>query len=145
MQRLWLENTDTVSWNVLESYYFLSPAIGGSQQGDGPLYAPDMHAYYMTGAAWIDKAVGLGVGCWFLQDPALECTYWVDKLGRYRSDMRYHLSERLAPGQRWTVPGPLAFFFPLEGVTREDYEAAAERLQARVVVGGIKAEPERAR
>ncbi len=136
MQCLWFENTDSMPWTAVQSYYFLLPAIGGETKGDVPLYAPDMHAYYLTGVAWIDKAVGKGVGCWFLQDPRIECTFWVDAKGRYRSDMRYQVNERLAPGQRVTAPGPPAFFFPLQGATRHDYEQAAKRLTKQVVVNG---------
>jgi hypothetical protein len=135
MQCLTLENTDTVPWTAVQSYYFLLPSIAGSIRDDTPLHAPDMHAYYMTGAAWVDKQAGSGVGCWFLQNPGLECTFWIDALGRYRSDMRYELKERLLPGQRWEKPGPPAFFFPLDGVTRNDYEAAAKRLKGQILVG----------
>lgn len=137
-QCLWLENTDPRTWTVVQSYYFLLPAIGGSIDGDVPLYAPDLHCYYLTGAAWVDMAAHAGVGCWFLPEPSLECTFWVDKLGRYRSDMRYLLNERLRPGQRWNKPGPITFFFPLADATREAYESAQEKLHESVVVGSRK-------
>lgn len=144
MQCLWFENTDSLPWTAVQSYYFLMPTIGGETRDDIPLYAPDLHAYWLTGAAWVDKTVGTGVGCWFLQDSKIECTYWVDAKGRYRSDMRYELKERLAPGQRWTTPGPPAFFFPLQGATRKDYEQSAKSLTEQVVVGGGSTKPTRA-
>jgi len=84
------------------------------------------------------KGYTIWVGCWFLPNPKLECTFWIDKLSRYRSDMRYQLSVRRLPGQRGDKPGPIAFFFPLADATREAYEAAQERLHDSVVVGSRK-------
>ena len=92
-----------------------------------------MHCYYMTGAAWIDSTQSIGVGCWHKQQYDVECTYWIDRLGRYRSDMRYPALALLQPSQRWQTPGPIAFFFPLDGITRSAYEQAAGRLQAQVL------------
>jgi hypothetical protein len=133
MQCLWFENIDQTAWTSKMSYLFLIPAVGGHVDNDKALYAPDMHFYYVTGAAWVDASVGTGVGCWFKQQPDVECTFWIDRLGRYRSDMRNPALALLQPGQRYSVPGAIAFFFPLHGVTRASYEAATDRLQTQVL------------
>lgn len=133
MQCLWFENTDQTAWTSKMSYLFLIPAVGGNSDHDQPLYAPDLHFYYVTGAAWVDSTAGTGVGCWFKQQPDVECTYWIDRLGRFRSDMRNPALALLQPGQRYSEPGAIAFFFPLHGLTRTAYEAATDRLQAQVL------------
>ncbi len=46
---------------------------------------------------------------------------------------RLELKEMLRPGQKWTKPGPLAFFFPLKGVTRNDYEAVVRQLTSEIL------------
>lgn len=139
MQCVSIQNTDPSPWTARTCYMFVAPSIGGSPAHDEPLYAPDLHSYYVPGAAWVDRTAGAGVGCWFLQQQDVECTYWIDRLGRYRSDMRYPISALLQPGQSTVQSGPPAFFFALDGVTREDYERAEERLRAEVIVGAGKA------
>ncbi len=134
MQNLWFENSDQSAWPSRMSYLFLMPAIGGSREGDKPLYAPDMHFYYVTGAAWIDSTTQAGIGCWYKQQADVECTFWIDRLGRYRSDMRYPTFALLQPGQGWHEPGPIAFFFPLHGISRSAYEQAVRRLESQVLL-----------
>ena len=133
MQCLWFENTGGVPWTSRMAYQFLLPSVGGSPDSDRPLYAPDMHDYYMTGAAWVDDNLHAGIGCWYRPQQGTECTFWIDQLGRYRSDMRHPAAALLQPGQRYASDGPLAFFFPLDGTTRDDYERQVEQIRATVL------------
>jgi hypothetical protein len=129
---LWVENTDTVPWRLMEVFQYVVPAIGGDSAGDEPLMGA-VPNYYQRGAAWIDKAAGLGVGCWFSSDEAFECSYWKDPGGGFHSDLREKIDRELAPGQRLDLGRSPAFTFPLTDVSRTGFAAAVARVKQAAI------------
>ncbi|NLX22888.1 MAG: hypothetical protein GXY55_14645 [Phycisphaerae bacterium] len=129
-QCLWVENTDTEPWTLGRIFHYLTPAIGGSDEGDEPL---EMHVqrYHRLGAGWADKAAGLGVGCWLPPDMEFYYNYWKDEHGGFHADLHEDPFVTLQPGQRYeSAEGRRAFFLAIPGTTREAFAQATCRVEA---------------
>ncbi|MBI4559752.1 MAG: hypothetical protein HY706_19350 [Candidatus Hydrogenedentes bacterium] len=122
-QCLWVENRSRDSWKLAEVFHYLTPTIGGNNTDDEPM-AGEVPNYYRRGSAWVDKGLGLGLGCWYSDEAAFACYFWKDANGWFHSDLRHSVNKTLKPGEQLTVNGPLAFFFPIQGISREDFAKA---------------------
>jgi hypothetical protein len=127
-QCLWVENTDTEPWKLAEVFQYLVPALGGDPAGDEPLVgkAPN---YYRRGAAWVDAGAGVGVGCWYIDEDAFQCSYWKDPGGGFHADLHETVDAELKPRQQVRLKGHLAFVFPLEDISTAGFGKAIARLE----------------
>ena len=130
-QCLWVENTDAAPWRLDHVFHYVIPSLGGDSAGDEPI-GKDVPNYYVRSAAWVDPAAGLGIGCWYPDKGAFECRYWKDEGGGFHGDLRERVDQVLQPGQRHTMPGAWAFFFPLSDPTPEGFARESARIAEEV-------------
>jgi hypothetical protein len=107
-QCLWIENTDTTAWELVNVTHAAAPRIGGDPEGDtvSPAAVPGL---FLPLAAWVDEKVGLGIGVTMLGE-GLALRYW--RSGKtYHADCRQLIRMELEPGDRYDVPGPVAIHF----------------------------------
>ena len=121
---LWIDNTDTEPWDLVEVFHWVAPQVGGSVDGD-EADGPDVPNYYLHAAGWVDRKAGLGVGVTYPPGSGYECRYWRDERGGVHSDLRYEVDQRLAPGKRYVPGAPPAFVFGYRSATRRDMGSAA--------------------
>lgn len=130
-QCLWVKNSDTAPWRLVEVFHYLSPEIGGDARDDEPM-ASHVPNYYRRGTAWIDIQAGSGVGCWYPSGSPLESNYWKGPAGDIHSDLRQTVNRELLPGDQADIDDARAFFFPLEDITLKGFGKAVEQLQGYV-------------
>ncbi len=109
-QCLWVENTDSQPWHLVEVFHWIAPSIGGDPAGDEP-DGVDVPNYYLPAGGWVDRQAGLGVGVVYTSGSGYACRYWRDKGGGIHSDLRLEVDKRLAPGQRHKTTAPPVFVF----------------------------------
>jgi hypothetical protein len=131
-QCLWVENTDDTPWRLAEIFYYLQPKLGGDPAKVEPLVGK-VPNYYRRGAAWIDAAAGIGVGCWYANEDAFQCYYWKDPGGYLHSDLRQKVEATLDPGQRLPLDAAMAFFYPLDDISLAGFGKAVGALENEVL------------
>jgi len=129
---LWVENTDDGPWRLKEVFHYVDPRIGGAPDADVPLLA-DIPNYFRHGAAWVDTDAGLGVGCWYADDDAFGCRYWLDPAGGHHADLRQPVDVTLQPGQRHEMEPQPAFVFSIEDTSLAGFARALDALAKAVL------------
>lgn len=125
------EETSPAAWRLVSLYHYFLPAIGGNSASDEPLQA-GVPNYYRSGAAWVDKTEGLGIGCWYPDDTAFSAYYWKDPGGGFHPDLSQEVKVLLKPHCRHTLNGAIAFFFPLRDLSLTGFGAASDSLRHAV-------------
>lgn len=126
-QCLWVENTSQETWRLENVFHYLTPVLGGSQEGDGPVtFVPQ---YFRRGGAWVDATAGLGVGAWAPDGDAFQGSFWKDEGGGFHADFYQPAGVDLAPGERFTPEDSAAFFFAVAPQTLAGYGAAVTRVE----------------
>jgi hypothetical protein len=108
--------------------FSLTPALGGSSDGDEPL---DMRVqrYYRAGGGWVDTQAGLGIAMWLPAEWQFYCNFWKEAPAAFHSDVHYDPYVTLAPGEHHTeTTGRRVFVFPLTVLNREGFAAATHAI-----------------
>lgn len=127
-QCLWVENTDSEPWTLARVLHSLTPALGGSSDGDEIL---DMRVqrYHRRGGGWVDPQAGLGVGMWLPAEWQFYYAFWKGDDGTFHTDVRFDPYVTLAPGERYEEPtGRRVFVFPLTRLTRDGFADATRAI-----------------
>lgn len=104
---LWIRNTDARPWHAVDAFHYLLPA--GSTGAVRAL--SDIPQYYREVHGWADPARDLGLGCWFPPGSGFKAYFWRGDAGDLHPDLREPVERDLQPGETWTLPGRVAFFF----------------------------------
>lgn len=105
---LWIENTDSEPWDLVEIFHWVNPRLGGDVAGDQP-DGVDVPNYYLNASGWVDRKVGLGIGAVYPPGSGYDCRYWRDKAGGIHSDLRFKVDRTLEPGERYEPTAPSVF------------------------------------
>jgi hypothetical protein len=133
---LWLENTDSRPWQMVEAFWFCRSAIGGST-ADDVVDGPNVPNYYRTAQFCTDSKLG---GCFGAlgQSGGWQTAFWQDR-GGIHPDTRYGVHCDLRPGQRWTADGvPYLWIFALRDAAGWRDVAALHRQAQRLFAAGAE-------
>jgi len=128
-QCLWVENVDRRPWTLARVLHSLTPALGGSPEGDGVLEMR-VQGYHRRGGGWVDAQAGLGAAMWLPPEWQFYCNFWKGEAGDFHSDVHFDPYVTLAPGERYEEPtGRRVFVLPLPALTREGFAAATYAIE----------------
>lgn len=98
---LWLVNTDSRPWQLVDAFWFCRSAIGGSA-ADDEVGGPKVPNYYRSAQFCTDGKLG---GCFGAlgQPNGWQVMFWKDDGGQIHPDTRWKVEKDLQPGQRWTA------------------------------------------
>lgn len=120
-----VENTGTAPWRLAGIFHALDPVPSAGLAQIEPLN--DVPNHYLAAHAWIDRAAGRGIGCWFVPGAALTCNFWKDS--GLHPDLRQETDVLLAPGASFDAAPDPAFYFALPEPTRAAYGEAVRRIR----------------
>jgi hypothetical protein len=121
---LWVENTDTEPWHLVDVFHWIAPAIGGNREADTP-DGPDVPNYYMAARGWVDQGAGIGLGVTYPPGSGYRCHYWRNKGGGIHSDLYFPVNERLKPGDHYEPTARPVFVFGYKATTPQSLSAGA--------------------
>lgn len=131
-QCLWVENADTVAWELVDVFHNVRPSLGGSNENDEGLVA-GVPNYYARGSVWVDETLGLGLACWYANDDDFQSRFWKDESG-FHGDLRRVAQVMLGPGERYEEASPHAFFFAVEKPFRESFGRLSNTIEQQAVL-----------
>jgi hypothetical protein len=137
---LWVENTGTRDWKLVEIYWFCRPAIGGSPADNvvGGAAVPD---YYRHAQFWTHSKRG---GCFGALDPSggWLVDYWKGPAGDFHPDARFPVGQALPPNARWAADEtPYLWIFASRDATQWRTVADLARQAGASVLLGAKRQP----
>jgi len=122
---LWLENTDSRTWELRSAFWFCRPAIGGAT-ADDIVGGPNVPMYYRSAQFCTDKKLG---GCFGAlgQLGGWKTAYYQEPNGAIHPDSSFAVEREFKPHERWT-PNNVPYLWIFAASTTDTWREVA-RLQ----------------
>ncbi len=123
---LWVENTDSRPWRLVDAFWFCRPSIGGSSQDDlqGGAEVP---MYYLSAQFWTDAKLGGAFGA--VGGDGWQVSFFRNPAGGFHPDARYAVGRDLKQGERWLAER-LPYLWVFGAKEAKSWRSIATRRQA---------------